>query len=416
MQNLSLKFAFAPLIMDLAEELRGANEIQSCENIWHFIKRNIKYVKDSPNKEQVRTPVRTLQDRKGDCDCMSVLTSSLLHYLRIPHLIRIVQVYKSTWEHVYIVALIENTEYVIDCVPEITKVFQEHPYKKKEDFMSEFAVALAGTGVETEDELSNIDGLSRANVDKIIGVAGQGLKNIIAALKTTGLTASENAAFKALVKETMILSSVKNGTIGLQKAFTETMYLQPFYAALMNEGIENVSSINGIEYLPEKAVAVLNAVDEFVEMNGLGRLKIGSGLKNAFKKIGNVAVNVAAAAIPGAGAAIETAKAIRDEVKGKKKDITSIVPQTTPPAEVTQITQTAARAGAQEQPKTPTDTSTSSSIGFFQKALDFLKKHWLKFAIAIVILVAGFWFFRKKDKPKIQKVGLNGLEGVGFKR
>jgi hypothetical protein len=412
MQRISWEFASAPLIMRLAKKLRGANKSDSCANIWHFIKSNIKYVRDSPSKEQVRTPVRTLQDEKGDCDCMSVLTSSLLHALNIPHKIRIVKVFKPTWEHVYIVALIEGEEYVIDCVPEIKQVFEEHPYTQKEDFMSEFAVLNAIAAPEEE----MVEGLTSIDLQKIYFAANKTMASILATLRASGLRVNEHPGFAVLVKDQMILKNVMEGKKSLANGFNDTITLKPLFSALLGEGAETVNGAGEevIEYvdMPQQALNNLAEIDRIGSyLEGLGKIKIGKGLKNAFKKIGNVAENVARATVPGAGTAIDAAKEIRDAVRKKPSTTTEVV-QTD-----AKIPQAVAKAGSQEQPKTPTESNenTGTGMGFFQKAMDFLKKHWLKFAIAIVIIVAGIWAFKKKDKAKIQKMGLNGLEGVKFK-
>ena len=67
-----------PAVQDLAYSLQGDNCKETYENIWNFVRQNIRYQNDEPGREQLRRPQRTLHDRTGDCDDMSILISSIL--------------------------------------------------------------------------------------------------------------------------------------------------------------------------------------------------------------------------------------------------------------------------------------------------------------------------------------------------
>jgi len=123
-----------PAVRDLAFSLQGNNCRQTYENIWNFVRQNIRYQNDEPGKEQLRRPQRTLHDRTGDCDDMSILISSILMNLNLPHEL-IIAAYKkeSQWQHIYPVAYAsDGTRYVIDCVPEIPHFnYEAQPIKNK---------------------------------------------------------------------------------------------------------------------------------------------------------------------------------------------------------------------------------------------------------------------------------------------
>lgn len=64
----------------IANHLKGDSLLQSCFNLWHFMRHNIKYAYDSESREEVRSPRRVWQDRyRGvDCDCLSVFAWCVL--------------------------------------------------------------------------------------------------------------------------------------------------------------------------------------------------------------------------------------------------------------------------------------------------------------------------------------------------
>ncbi|MCF6365286.1 MAG: transglutaminase-like domain-containing protein [Bacteroidales bacterium] len=68
-------------LKEFAEAIQGNTLEQTAYNIWHFIKTNIKYVKDKPLTEEIRTPQRTLADKIGDCDDYSIFAATILKAL-----------------------------------------------------------------------------------------------------------------------------------------------------------------------------------------------------------------------------------------------------------------------------------------------------------------------------------------------
>ncbi|HNQ68818.1 MAG TPA: transglutaminase-like domain-containing protein [Bacteroidales bacterium] len=123
-----------PAVQDLAYSLEGNNCQETFQNIWSFVRQNIRYQNDEPGKEQLRTPQRTVHDQTGDCDDMSILISSILTNLEFNHEL-VVAAYKkeNLWQHIYPVAYsIRGDRYVIDCVPEIPHFnYEAQPIKNK---------------------------------------------------------------------------------------------------------------------------------------------------------------------------------------------------------------------------------------------------------------------------------------------
>lgn len=103
-------------IADLAEQLKGTTQRETCRNIWAYLIDNVRYVADI-GTQQIKSPARLLHDATGDCKSYSIFTACILRYLDIKHFFRFAS-YSNSKEatHVYIVAVINNKNVPIDAV------------------------------------------------------------------------------------------------------------------------------------------------------------------------------------------------------------------------------------------------------------------------------------------------------------
>lgn len=64
----------------IAAHLKDDSLLQSCFNLWHWLRFNIRYEYDKEGREEIRTPLRVWHDRaRGvDCDCLSVFSWCVL--------------------------------------------------------------------------------------------------------------------------------------------------------------------------------------------------------------------------------------------------------------------------------------------------------------------------------------------------
>ncbi|MBQ3691097.1 MAG: hypothetical protein II937_14710 [Bacteroidales bacterium] len=64
----------------IAAHLKGDSLLQSCFNLWHWLRFNIRYEYDKEGREEIRTPLRVWHDRAQgvDCDCLSVFSWCVL--------------------------------------------------------------------------------------------------------------------------------------------------------------------------------------------------------------------------------------------------------------------------------------------------------------------------------------------------
>lgn len=117
----------------LAQSLKGGTLKATLQNIWNFVYQHIQYVPDSAVMEQVRRPLRTLYDQKGDCDCYATLIGSILTNIGIPFSLRIAKYNgRSYFQHVYVVVKDGGKELVVD--PVVDKCFYEKKPSEKKDF------------------------------------------------------------------------------------------------------------------------------------------------------------------------------------------------------------------------------------------------------------------------------------------
>lgn len=127
-----------------AQYMRGAAGYGSGENTWKFVKKNIKYVLDPFGKQYIKSPAVTLNDRFADCKSYSIFIESVLRNLGIPCSFRFVS-YSTvpTYTHVYVVAIMEGKEVILDCCMSAYNV--EKPYNFKKDISMSEIYSMSGT-------------------------------------------------------------------------------------------------------------------------------------------------------------------------------------------------------------------------------------------------------------------------------
>lgn len=138
----------------LAQALTGADQVQTCYNIWKFWKQNVKYVEDPDGQQFIKSPAYLYEVGEGDCKSYSVAIASCLKHLGIPYAYRfITQEAGKPFHHVYIVAHTNKGTVLIDCV--IDYFNKENAYERKRDVsptnqqppMPKAAIGRASRGV-----------------------------------------------------------------------------------------------------------------------------------------------------------------------------------------------------------------------------------------------------------------------------
>lgn len=99
------------------DALRGPDEYHTLENIYWFVKKNIRYRADQSGHEVVRSPGYLFDSSTGDCKSMSVAIGALCRAFGIPYKYRFVrQRGASNYHHVYPVAICSGHEVILDAV------------------------------------------------------------------------------------------------------------------------------------------------------------------------------------------------------------------------------------------------------------------------------------------------------------
>lgn len=94
--------------------LKGRNDRETLENIWHFVKGKVNYKADRPGHEIVRSPAYLFETAIGDCKSLSVAIGALCRAMGIPYRYRfIAQSGKRNLHHVYVVAMTAAGEDVL---------------------------------------------------------------------------------------------------------------------------------------------------------------------------------------------------------------------------------------------------------------------------------------------------------------
>ncbi len=121
-------------VQKLADKLYDPKHSRFLHNIFDFVMTYVAYEKDSAFMEQLRFPLRTLKDQKGDCDCTSILIGALLYCKNIPFQFRITKYDNSDkFTHVYVVVPDGASYTVLDTV--LKRYNGEKPFSAKQDFL-----------------------------------------------------------------------------------------------------------------------------------------------------------------------------------------------------------------------------------------------------------------------------------------
>jgi len=218
----------------IAPLLKGKTLEETCRNIWNRFYTCIRYSKDEPNKEQIRSPRVTWWGRKGDCDDFTVLISACLYNLGIKHIFRIMaQTEEKGYQHIYPVVITpEGKEIIIDCV--LPRFNYEVPYIQKIDKEMELQFL---DGLEDDDlfeYVSNIDAEDLLYGD--LGELGKRLRDTRFVKKVT------QAANKAKDK-------VKQAIHSVNKVNPATALLRAGVLASMKLNVFNIAGTLRYTYL-----------------------------------------------------------------------------------------------------------------------------------------------------------------------
>jgi len=97
----------------MSQKFKGTTDIDTCKNIYNFLKTNIRYLADG-NHQKVKLPSALLREKVGDCKSFSLFTAAILQNLNIPwHYVLSSYTNDPTPQHIYVVC---DSGIIIDAV------------------------------------------------------------------------------------------------------------------------------------------------------------------------------------------------------------------------------------------------------------------------------------------------------------
>lgn len=142
-----------------ARFLRQSSDIGTLKQVWTFVKKNIRYVRDSPGHEVIKSPGKTWQDRRigSDCKSFSVMIGSLLKNLGYAYFYRVAFYDPATPDqgHIYPVAVLPSGRKVV--VDAVHRTFNEEvPFWKAYDYHPQTGQRISGYTTQNQDFWSRV--------------------------------------------------------------------------------------------------------------------------------------------------------------------------------------------------------------------------------------------------------------------
>jgi len=132
----------------IAGYFKGSNEIKSCEKIWNFLKKNIRYVVESESKQFVRSPAAILKQAVSDCKCYALFAGGICDSLGMKFCYRFASYndYSKQPGHVFVVVN-PGTQNEIWIDPVLSYFNYKKPYFYKIDKKPKMAIySINGIG------------------------------------------------------------------------------------------------------------------------------------------------------------------------------------------------------------------------------------------------------------------------------
>lgn len=138
-----------PFTAVFAPYLKGRGVKETAENAWAFVKANVRYRKDRPGHERIKSPAKLWADREGDCKSYSVFLGSIFKNLGIQYKYRFAHYPSGRKDkdvnHVFPVVFAGGKEIPVDAVADYFNY--EEPYEYAIDYDPETGQQSAVSGL-----------------------------------------------------------------------------------------------------------------------------------------------------------------------------------------------------------------------------------------------------------------------------
>ena len=239
--------AAARQTIEFAKRFDAPTIEQIAENVWDFLKQNVKYVSDGTNHQKIRLPARLIHDKEGDCKSFALFAASILsHYTDVGFRY---SSYKNdpTPTHVYAIAKGENGETII--IDAVWHTFNdEKNFKHKKDHWMTIST-LSGIEDATAQDIPQIKvdeytyhALSQWN--NVLNNAPKGSKDAAMAQQHIKELMSNIGLDKASIKKAAAMAGIGKHHwwqhladkvhSALKGAWDGTKHLNPAFASMRN--------------------------------------------------------------------------------------------------------------------------------------------------------------------------------------
>ena len=267
-----------------APTLKGATLIETCRNVYEFVKTQIPYKIDEPGYQWIKSPGRLWADRQGDCKSFSLFIASCLRNLGIPYGYRFTS-YRAedpTPTHVYVFVPQKNgAPIILDAVWKGPFNTEKRYAHKKDVLMAKISYLGAANGTAhvpgtlqlpkdyysmKEGEMELYLARQRAEIDKMnaarigspytarydaqLSVINEAISNIENPDAIIGMAQSIIGKAKAVKKKTAAGKLLQKVGQGLKKAGTTVAKVVTAPARLAAKGALEI-------YLPKAAPTFL---------------------------------------------------------------------------------------------------------------------------------------------------------------
>ena len=160
---------------------KGANNYETCKNIFDFFKKNIKFIEDQNGIQDIKSPSRLILDKYGDCKSFSICIGSILWHLGIPFSFRFASYDNVNITHVYIVAY-KNV--IIDATLPHFNYENKFAFCQNFDYMNTSRVASVngyGVGLGLYNDYTSYQPVVKTGIDwtEVIGGVVQVLPKVL---------------------------------------------------------------------------------------------------------------------------------------------------------------------------------------------------------------------------------------------
>jgi hypothetical protein len=229
-------------VKNIAPDFKGSNYLETCKNIWNFLKENITYKKDPTGYQLIKLPRRFLAEASGDCKSYSLFTAAVLKniYPEAETFLRYAG-YSSINipTHVYTILKVGDKKIIVDAV--YNKFNKEKEYKYKNDYKMKIYTL---SGIEDIETISG-----RGRIKAAIKKATAAVKAAVTPQQQANQTAPKRLKdkIKAVVKKT-IQGGKKIGFAPARAAFLGLVEINAKgLASKLNSGLKqdptNISNI-----------------------------------------------------------------------------------------------------------------------------------------------------------------------------